>query len=769
MRVSREQMRDFLGQHDPVWEVPVLEWDHGIPLGNGHIGAMLWGDPAEGGLRISLDKYDCWELREQTPDPEVYNWEHLKQLVTEHRDAEAREEFRDRYREHGGVYPTRLPMPRMEIDLGSQKTFEARLGLYGAQAEGTIGDVRWQALVHATRNIICIDLQGAGSVSVAVRTDHLNEEALEKLAAWGYEQPERGEDGDRCWLRQRLPAGGEYVVAWQIVRRGDAHDVVLVSFVTHNDADDPLAEALALIAPDDLDSLRDEHAQWWADYWQRSALTVPDAHLEALYCIEMYKLGCSTRADGLPISLQGVWTVDGEMPPWSGDYHLDSNLQQSYWPVYAGNRLELGESLYQTFDQCMDRWRSQCREFFGFDGIWGGCAMGPGGERIYGYHGVEFWPGNAAWLAHGWWLHWLYSQDRDFLQRRAFPFLKGCLQTYQGLLEEGEDGRLHLPLAYSPEWGEGTTARYGADPACDIALMRWLAEALVESVATLGIDDPDAAGWRELLDRLADYPQGADGIHVTEGQPLVHSHRHHSHLMGIHPMGVLTVDGSDEERDLIERSMNHLVITGMGQWAGHGMGPSAMIAARVARGNMAWLHCDIYARCFITPATIHTNGDYRRFGMTRFTNRPMTIEGGFAIAAALMEMVLQSWGGTIRLFPAIPDHWHDLCFEDLRTEGAFTVSAALRDGEVADVRIASEVGGTCRLLSPWPDRGIIVRGPDGDLELEGDRIQWQTEAGSQYLVFAADGEPSEENAAPALSVRPERERHHFGVKRHARF
>jgi alpha-L-fucosidase 2 len=328
---------------------------------------------------------------------------------------------------------------------------------------------------------------------------------------------------------------------------------------------------------------------------------------------------------------------------------------------------------------------------------------------------------------------------------------------------------MQVPLGYSPEWGEGSSARYGPDPACDIAMIRWLALSLIEAAKVLGIEGEEADGWRDTLDLLADYPQGPDGLHVTEGQPLIHSHRHHSHLMAIHPLGVLTTDGSEDERALIERSMAHLVKTGMGQWAGHGMGPSSLIAARVGRGNMAWLHCELYARCCITPSTIHVNGDYRRFGLTQFTNRPMTIEGGFAYAAAIMEMLLQSWGGTIRLFPAVPDHWHDTGFEDLRAEGAFVVSARLREGEVAFARIRSEVGGVCGLRNPWPGEDVIVRGPDGDSQLSGETVQWDTREGADYLVFPAAREPDEAAMAPCITIRDEAHSNPYGVKRLPRF
>ncbi len=794
MALTDEQFSELLAQHDLVYDTPPLDWDTGIPLANGQIGALIWGDPAEAGLKITLDKYDCWELREQMPDPEVFNFANLRRMVEGHDEEKARWEFRDRWREPRALHPSRLPMPRLELHFAPPATgFHARLRLHEAIAEAELassaGTVRWQAYVHAERNLLVMDLSceaQAASPTISVSLDHLSEEAKETLRAWGYQPPERGQETDGShWLRQRFPAGGEYVVAWRQVELAPHRELLLVSILSHRDADDPLADALALLreAAEDPEALLDEHAAWWREYWPASHLTIPDARLEGLFYVEMYKLGCSSRPGGLPISLQGLWSPDGEMPPWSGDYHLDSNVQESYWPIYAANRLELGECLYETFFECLPRWREQCESFFGFEGAWSGCAIAYNGARIYGYHGVEFWPGNGAWLAHHYWLHYLYSRDEAFLRDRAYPMMKAFMQTYVGLLEPGDDGRLHLPLGYSPEWGEGTTERYGPDPTCDLALIRWLAEALLEAVETLGLDEPEAEGWRDLLARLAEYAQGDDGLHVTAGQPLIHSHRHHSHLMAIHPLGVLNLDQGEEARALISRSLAHLIRTGMGQWAGHGLPPASLIASRAGLGNMAWVICRLYADAFITPNTFHVNGDYRRFGLSGFTNTPMTLEAGFGAAAAIVEMLLQSWGGVIRLFPTIPDRWSEAYFEDLRAEGAFLVTASLREGRVVFAGIESEVGGVCRLRNPWPGEGVTVSGPEGERALEGEvvavgsgaqapqgeTIDWPTEPGGSYLVYPADAPPTPADLAPSLPERPESERNWFGLRRRPRF
>ncbi len=790
MRLTDHQLLHFLIRHEMRWEVAPEHWNTGIPLGNGHIGALIWGDGDP--LKITLDKYDCWELREQVPDPEVFNYEHLRELVEAGEEEQCEWDLNRAWRLDDKPHPTRLPMPRVEIYLPMSGDFRAALSLYHASVLGRVGPGAGEEAVRASpeparetdafsawiadsQNLLMLRLHGwdlfeVRDVDVRVGLDHLTDDAKQTLGDWGYEEPERGRDGDAEWLRLRFPGGGEYVVAWQVHEIHRREFLVAIAVLSHNDADDPRAEAVRLVreAADRQVELWEEHAAWWAEWWRACLLTIPDPLLENLFYAEMYKLGCCSRPGGLPITLQALWTADGVMPPWSGDYHLDMNVEESYWPVYASNHLEAGEPLYETFSACLPRWREDCRSFFGFDGIWSGCAIAPDGSHVHGYHGVEFWPGNAAWLAHHYWLHWLYSRDEEFLREQALPMMRGAMQTYMNLLEPDEDGTLHIPLGYSPEWGEGSIARYGPDPACDIALIRWLGESLLAAADRLGIDDPERDRWEETLELLADYPRGDGGLRVTANDALWESHRHHSHLMAIHPLGVLNVEQGDGERALIHASILQWIRQGTGHWTGWSFPWASLIASRTGLGNMAWDMLQRY-RAFITPNTFHVNGDYRAFGHSHARYSPMTLEAGFCAAAAIMEMLLQSWGGVIRLFPTVPDCWGDAYFEDLRAEGAFLVGALLAGGKVRYARILSEAGEPCRLRNPWPQSEVTVRGPSGEETLSGLDLQWETTEGGEYLVFPAGRPPEDDELRPELPQPSDDQCNWFGVQQPPRF
>jgi alpha-L-fucosidase 2 len=822
---------EFLDPHDPIWERPPLRWLDGIPLANGDIGTLVWGDGEP--LKVTLDKYDAWETRERILGPGDITYAGLRGLLKDGKTREAEACLRtDTLYPNGAPYPTRLPMPRLELRFGHPFAWSrARLRLRDATAEIT-ADVAGEPLgirlaVLANENVLLIRLEGkpAAAARLHVGLDHLNADAKATLKRWGYGDPVvTQETATSGTLHLKTPTGYEYAIAWASVPcdAGNAH-VICLSLLSNADAADPLAAAKDLarrsaeagaagglpacaartdnqpVTPAEGDRLA-PHRAWWADYWKRSYLTIPEARLESLYYIEMYKLGCCSRPGKYPVTLQGLWTLDGGMPPWSGDYHLDMNVQQSYWPIYAANRLDLGEPLYRTFSACLPRWREQCKQFFGFDGIMAGCAIGPHGERIFGYSGVEMWPGNAAWLAHHYWLHFLYSQDRQFLREQALPLLRLAFLTYANLLERGADGKLHVPLSYSPEWGEGGVDGYCTDPNIDLALIRFLAGAIIRSaevlrepsataasaasslgagggaVDTTAARDALAQRARDVLAQLAPYVQSGNRLFVRAGTPLSHSHRHHSHLAAIYPLGVLSIDDGSTDRALIEGSLLDIRTKGTGEWTGWAFPWMSLIAARAGRGNMAWQMLDTYTNAFITPNTFHVNGDPRVFGSSLFTYEPMTLEAGFGAAAAIMEMLLQSHDDLIRLFPAIPDRWHDAYFADLRAEGAFLVTARLTAGRVTFVGITSEAGRPCRVRNPFGGPATIsVLDPTSGalageaLPLGGDTLGFETKPNARYLLYPVGRRPGADDMRPPQYPRTDAEQHFYGLKKFARF
>jgi alpha-L-fucosidase 2 len=179
------------------------------------------------------------------------------------------------------------------------------------------------------------------------------------------------------------------------------------------------------------------------------------------------------------------------------------------------------------------------------------------------------------------------------------------------------------------------------------------------------------------------------------------------HLFPIFPGEDLTTEGSEADRTLIDRSIHNWIFRGTGEWTGWSFPYASLIASRLKRGNHALNLLSIYAKAYVWPNGFHVNGDYKRFGFSFYDYEPFTMEGECAFTAAVNEMLLQSWGGHLRIFPSVPDDWKNVSFRNLRAQGGVLVSAEMRDGEILSAVIQSDKGGEAKVV--WP-LGYIAPG-----------------------------------------------------------
>jgi len=178
--------------------------------------------------------------------------------------------------------------------------------------------------------------------------------------------------------------------------------------------------------------------------------------------------------------------------------------------------------------------------------------------------------------------------------------------------------------------------------------------------------------------------------------------------MAIHPLGLLDISHNPEEKRIIDATLKRLHDNGPDWWCGYSYSWLANLEARARHGEEAAEALRTFASCFCLRNSFHANGDQTKSGKSRFTYRPFTLEGNFAFAAGLQEMLIQSQTGVIEVFPAIPADWKDVRFESLRAVGAFLVSAERRGGEVVSLEVYSEKGGILRIRSPR-DGEVLVK------------------------------------------------------------
>jgi len=652
---------------------------------------------------------------------------------------------------YGYPGPTKIPAGRIELTLGADCRFQsAWLDLARARAGLQFRDgVTAFVFVHATEPLGVIHVLG-GPVRATLMAPPFAGKVTEEagankisagdLATLRYDAPveERGD----TWTGYLQKGWGDFRFAVAMVWRSSDRDWLGVwSICTSQESQNPLADARkrceAALAKG-LEGLARDHERWWASYWSRASVSVPNPVIERQWYLETYKFGSAARPDTPPITLQGPWTADNrKIPPWKGDYHHDLNTQLSYWPAYSGNRLEGASGYVRWLWATKENARDWTKRFFDLPGLNVPMTSDLEQNQIGGWHQYTHSATTAAWLAHHFYLQWRYSMDRQFLEERVYPWLRDTSVFLEAATEKGVDGKRTLPLSSSPEINDDRlTAWFPSITNYDLALIRWTLETTARLARELGkVDEADR--WSRVLAELPEFAVDSSSrkLLVAKDYPLPASHRHFSHLMAIHPLGLIRWENGPADQAIIQASLAELEAKGTAAWCGYSFSWLASLAARARDGEKAEQALDIFARAFCLRNSFHCNGDQSGKGYSSFRYRPFTLEGNFAAAAGLQEMLLQSYSGTIRVFPAIPAAWKDVSFQTLRAEGAFLLSAERKGGVTQRVEILAEQDGLLRLENPFSGPPDGLQGVDASqVQVEGRDLVIRTAPGQKLSL-----------------------------------
>ncbi|MCE8624759.1 hypothetical protein K0F10_12910 [Bacteroides fragilis] len=711
-------------ESDLVFTGLARSWDEAMPLGNATVGALVW--QRDSSLRLSLDRTDLWDLRpvdSLSGDNFRFSW------VKEHIRTKDYLPVQKKLDWPYDMNPAPSKIPGAAIEFPLEKIgapTQVRLYLNNALCEANWADgTQMQTFVHATEPVgwfvfrnLRTPIEPSILTPVYNKTkpdgslDPVSGQDLHRL---GYQQGETVREGNRITYHQKGYGDFWYdvVVCW----KQEGETLYGTWSVTSSLSGEKAAEKAEAALQRGLKQDYQAHLEYWNKYWAQSSVTLPDSILQKQYQNEMYKFASTTREHSYPISLQAVWTADnGKLPPWKGDYHHDLNTQLSYWPAYTGNHLTEGMGYLNTLWNQRDTYKRYTRQYFGTEGmnIPGVCTLT--GEPMGGWIQYSMSQTVAAWLAQHFYLHWKYSADRTFLKERAYPFLKDVAIYLEQVSEVTPEGVRKLEFSSSPEVFDNSMQAWFSDMTnYDLAMMHFLFKAAAELAHELNLTD-ESSHWAALEAQLPDYDVDEEGcLTFAKGYPYNESHRHFSHAMAIHPMGLIDWSDGEKSQHIIRATLKRLDEVGPDYWTGYSYSWLANMKARAFDGKGAAQALRTFAECFCLKNTFHANGDQTKSGKSRFTYRPFTLEGNFAFASGIQEMLLQSHTGTIRIFPALPEEWKDVSFEGLRAMGAFLVSAQMEGGEITRVRIYSEKGGMLKIARPGtlkPDKNYTLSGPD---------------------------------------------------------
>ncbi|MFD8567816.1 glycoside hydrolase family 95-like protein [Streptomyces sp. NPDC059639] len=666
VQVDPDAWRTVLDDADLVWQKMPRTWYEGPYLGNGFLGSGIYQEPDRNAVR--------------------FNVQHSE--VQDHRP------------EFGSLFGlARLPIGHFTLEpVGTITALDWRLRLRTAQLTGTLttdrGTLTLRAQVDNARSVLVVEITpSAGERDfrwVFHPADAISPRAAFKDTPEGYEGNPPAEvatyDGNVSAAVQPLLAGGEHVTAWHERTRADGSRT-LYAHVRHSfpraSARDKALAAVRAAARLPYAELATAHRAWWDAYYRKSFLSVPDARIQRFYWIQLYKAASAARRDAPVMATSGPWL---EPTPWPATW-WNLNVQLEYWLIHGSNHLEL-DAPTRALGEFRDHLSAEMAPAYRADSLGiprttdaslvngGATATDEGyGVGIPGQDPPTPEVGNLTWALHNVWLSYRHTMDERILRDVLFPLLRKAIAYYLHFLEPGDDGRLHLPATFSPEYGGNSR-----DCNYDLMLLTWGCRTLLEAAELLGVEDESAPRWREVLAKRVAYPTDANGFMIGADIPFAKSHRHYSHMLAVYPLYELTGRTADE-RALIEKSLAHWV--GFeGALQGYTFTGAASMSALLGKGEDALTYLGELMSRFIQANTM-----YKESGPV--------IETPLSAAQSLHDMVCQSWGGIIRVFPALPAAWADLAVHDFRTQGAFLLSAVREKGVTRWVRVVSEAGAPC--------------------------------------------------------------------------